>query len=46
VTLGNGIVDRLAIIRAVCRQRGNVDVDLIKQIRYFGNVADIVRRQL
>ena len=32
--------------RAVCRQRGNVDVDLIKQIRYFGDVADIVMRQL
>jgi hypothetical protein len=42
VALGNGIVDRLAIIHAVCRQRGNADVDLMKQIRYFGNVADIV----
>ena len=45
VTLGNGIVDGLAIIRAVCRHRRNVSVDLIKQVRHFGDVADIIRRQ-
>jgi hypothetical protein len=27
-------------------QRRNVSFDLIKQVRYFGNIADIIRRQL
>ena len=46
MTFGNNIVDGLTIICAVRGQRRNVGVDLVKQIRYFGNVADIVRRQL
>ena len=45
MTFGHGIIDRLAIIRAVRRHRRNISIDLIKQIRHFGNVADIVRRQ-
>ena len=34
------------ILRAVCRQRRNVSLDLIKQLWDFGGVADTVRRQL
>lgn len=46
MTFGNSIVDGLTIICAVRGQRRNVGVDLVKQIRYFGNVTDIIRRQL
>jgi hypothetical protein len=35
VTFGHGIVDRVAIIRAVRRHRRNLSIDLVKQIRYF-----------
>ena len=45
MTFGHGIVNGLAIIRAVCGHRCNVSIDLIEQFRHFGNVADIVRRQ-
>jgi hypothetical protein len=42
MTFGHGIVDGLAIIRAVCLDRRNVGIGLIKQCRYFGDVADII----
>ena len=45
MTFGHSTVDGRAIIRAVCRQRRNVSVDLIEQLWHFGNVADIIRRQ-
>ena len=45
MAFGHGIVNSFAIIRAVCRHRGNVSIDLIEQFRHFGNVADIIRRQ-
>jgi hypothetical protein len=38
-------VDSLTVIRAICRHRRNVSVDLIKQVRNFGDIADIIRRQ-
>ena len=46
VTLGNSVIDDLAIIRPVCRHRRNVDIDLIKEIGQFRNVADIIRCRL
>jgi hypothetical protein len=45
MTVGDSIVDGLTIIRTIRGQRRNVSVDLIKQTRYFGDVADIIRRQ-
>src|SRR5260370_14337312 len=45
MTFSHGIVNGLAIIRAVCRERRNVGSDLIEQFGKFGDVADIVRRQ-
>ena len=38
-------VDSLTVIRAICRHRCNVSIDLIKQVWNFGNIADIIRRQ-
>ena len=46
MTFGDGIVDSIAIIGAVRCERGNFPIDLIKQRRYFGEVTDIVGRQL
>ena len=46
MTFGNSIVNGLTIISAVRGQRRDVSADLVKQIRYFGNVTDIIRRQL
>jgi hypothetical protein len=43
--IGNGVVGRLAIIRAVCRHGGNVAIHLIEQFRQYGNIANIVKRQ-
>ena len=40
------LVDGLAVVRAVRRQRGNFNIDLIKPPRHLGNVADIDYRQL
>jgi hypothetical protein len=45
VTLGNSVVDDLAIVRSVCRHRRNVSADLIKQVWQFGDVTDIIQRQ-
>ena len=45
MTLGDGIVDSLTVIRAICRHRRNVGIDLIKQVWNFGDIADIIRRQ-
>jgi len=45
VTLGNGVVDDLAIVRPVCRHRRNLDIDLIMEVRHHRDVADIIRRQ-
>ena len=45
VTLGNGVVDDLAIVRPVCRYRSNVGIDLFKEVWQFRDVADIIRRQ-
>src|SRR5580692_4506305 len=42
----DSIVDDFTVIRAIRDHRRNPNIDLIKQIRYFGNVTDIVRRQL
>ena len=45
VTLGNSVIDDLAIVRPVCRHRRNVSIDLIEEIWQFGDVTDIIRRQ-
>jgi len=45
VTLGNSVVDSLAIVRPVCRHRRDVIVDLIKEVWQCGDVADIIGRQ-
>ena len=45
MAFGHGIVNSFAIIRAVCGHRRQVSIDLIAQLRNFGNVADILRRQ-
>ena len=45
VTLGNGVIGDLAVIRPICRQRRNVSVDLIKQVWQFGDVTDIIQGQ-
>ena len=45
MTLGDSIVDSLTVIRAICRHRRNVSIDLIKQVWNFGDIADIIRRQ-
>ena len=45
MTFGHSSVNGFAVIRAVCHQRRNVSLDLIQQLREFGNVADIIRRQ-
>ena len=45
MTFGQGVVNGRAIIRAVCGQRRQVSIDLIQQLRHFGNVADVIRCQ-
>jgi hypothetical protein len=45
VTLGNSVRDDLAIVRSICSHRRNVDVDLIKEVYQFRDVADIIGRQ-
>jgi uncharacterized Zn-finger protein len=45
VTLGNSVIDDLAIICPVCRHRRNVSIDLVEKVRQFGDVTDIIRRQ-
>jgi hypothetical protein len=45
VTLGNSVIDDLAIVRPVCRHRRNVSIDLIEKVWQFGDVTDIIRRQ-
>jgi hypothetical protein len=45
VTLGNSSIDDLTIIRHVCRQRRNISIDLIRVVRQFRDVADLIRRQ-
>jgi hypothetical protein len=45
MTFSHSSVNGFAVIRAVCRQRRNVSLDLFEQLREFGNVADIIRRQ-
>ena len=45
MTLGDSIIDSLTVIRAICRHRRNVGIDLIKQVRNLGDIADIIRRQ-
>src|SRR5277367_683483 len=46
MTFGDSVVDGLPIIRAVRGHRCNLSKNLIKQRRHFGDVTDIVRRQL
>src|SRR5277367_3814958 len=46
MTFGDSVVDGLPIIRAVRGYRCNISINLIKQRRHFGDVTDIVRRQL
>jgi hypothetical protein len=45
VTLGNSIVDNFTVIGTICPHRRDVTADLIKSVRQFGDVADIIRRQ-
>jgi hypothetical protein len=45
MTLGDSVLNGLTIIRAARRQRRYVSFDLIKQVRYFGHIANIIRRQ-
>ena len=45
MALGNNVVDGLAIVRAICRHRRNVNIDLIEEVWYHRDVADIIRRQ-
>jgi hypothetical protein len=45
VTLGDSIIDDLAIVRTVCCHRRNISIDLLKEVRQFRDVADIIRRQ-
>ena len=45
MTLGDSIVDSLTVIRAICRHRCNISIDLIKQVWNSGDIADIIRRQ-
>jgi hypothetical protein len=45
MTFGDGVVDGLAVIRAIGCHRRDVGIGLIKQVRYFGNVTDLTRRQ-
>jgi hypothetical protein len=44
MTLGDCLVGGLAIIRAVCRHRRNVRIDLIEETRNFGDIANVIRR--
>ena len=46
MTFGDSVVDGLSVIRAVRGHRCNLSINLIKQRRHFGDVTDIVRRQL
>ena len=32
VTLGNNVIDNLTIVRAICRHRRHVSIDLIKEV--------------
>ena len=45
VTLGNNAIDNLAVVRAICRHRRHVSIDLIKEVWQFPDVANIIRRQ-
>ena len=45
VTFGHGIVYSLAIIRAARCDRRDLRIDLVVQMRYFKDVANIVRSQ-
>src|SRR5277367_158859 len=46
MTFGDSVVDGLPIIRAVRGHRCNLSRNLIKQRWHFGDVTNIVRRQL
>ena len=46
MALSNNLVDGLAIVGPVCRHRRNVNIDLIEEVWYHRDVADIIRRQL
>jgi hypothetical protein len=43
-TLGNSLIDDLAIVHPVCHHRRNVSIDLIKEVCQFGDVTDIIGR--
>jgi hypothetical protein len=45
MTLGDSVIDDLAIVRSVCCHRRNVRIDLIKGVGQFGDVTDIIGRQ-
>ena len=45
LTLGNGVVDDLAIVCPVRRYRRNVSIDLFKEVWHHGDVAGVIRRQ-
>ena len=45
MTFGDGIIHRLAIIRAIRCHRSNICIDLIEQVRYFRDIANIIRGQ-
>ena len=46
MTLGDSIIDSLTVIRAICRHRRNVGIDLIKQVWNFGDIADMLVPEL
>jgi hypothetical protein len=45
MTFRDSIVDSLAIICTVRRHRRGIRIDLIEQVREFGDIADIIRPQ-
>ena len=45
MTFGDGIIYRLAIIRAIRCHRSNICIDLIEQVRYFRDIANIIQGQ-
>jgi hypothetical protein len=46
MAFGDSIVDGFSIIRAIRGHRCNLSINLIKWRRHFGDVTDIVRRQI
>jgi hypothetical protein len=45
MTLGYSVTHDPAIVRAVCRHRRDISIDLLNEVWQYGNVTDIIRRQ-